>query len=168
MEKKYITIKASLTDQGKTVNPNISFMEDGHIVHHNFQHIILELNLNATGISFLNYICERMNPDDNLILIDGTFKTEYIAFAEQISGKAPSVKKLTNLVKLFKEKHLLIEHLKHMKLPTLYIVNPKYFSKGTKTARVKLLQRLLSTEYDSKINKEALLNQPFQSFFKGV
>ena len=167
MAKNYIKIKASLTHQGKTVNPDISFMVDGHTVHHNFQHIILELNLNATGISFLNYICERMNADDNLILIDGSFKAEYIAFAEQISGKTPSIRKLTNLVKLFKEKHLLIEHLKHMKLPTLYIVNPKYFSKGTKTARVKLLQRLLSTEFDGKINKEALLDKPFQSFFMG-
>lgn len=164
MEKKYITIKASLTHQGKTVNPNISFMVDGHTVHHNFQHIILELKLNATGISFLNYICERMNADDNFILIDGSFKAEYIAFAEQISGKAPSSKKLDNLVKQFKEKHLLI---KRLDLPLLYIVNPKYFSKGTKTAREKLLQRLLGTEFEGKINKEALLNEPFQSFFKG-
>ena len=164
MEKKYITINASLTHQGITVNPNISFMKDGHTVHHNFQHIILELNLNATGISFLNYICERMNADNNLILIDGSLKAEYIAFAEEISGKAPSSKKLDNLLKQFKEKHLLI---KCLDLPLLYIVNPKYFSKGTKTAREKLLQRLLSTEFDGKRNKEALLDIPFQSFFKG-
>lgn len=164
MEKKYITIKASLTHQGKTVNPNISFMEDGHTVHHNFQHIILELNLNATGVSFLNYICERMNAEENTILINGSFKGEYIAFAEQISGKAPSTKTLDNLVKQFREKYLLIERLG---LPFLYIVNPKYFSKGSKRAREKLLQRLLSTEFEGKINKEALLNEPFQSFFKG-
>jgi hypothetical protein len=161
MEKKYITIKASLTDQGKTVNPNISFMEDGHTVYHNFQHIILELNLNATGISFLNYICERMN-DYNIIKLDGSFKAEYIAFAEQISGKAPSAKKLDNLVKQFKKKHLLI---KRLDFSLMYIVNPKYLSKGSKRARKKLLQRLLSTEYDGKINKEALLNEPFMSFF---
>lgn len=164
MEKKYITIKASLTHQGKIVNPNISFVKDGHTVHHNFQHIILELKLNATGISFLNYICERMNAEDNRILINGSFKGEYIAFAEEISGKAPSSKKLDNLVKQFKEKHLLI---KRLDFPLLYIVNPKYFSKGTKTAREKLLQRLLSTEFDGKINKEALLDKPFQSFFMG-
>ena len=163
MAKNYITIKASLTHQGKTVNPNISFMEDGHTVHHNFQHIILELNLNATGISFLNYICERMNADDNLILINGSFKSEYIAFAEKVSDKAPSERKLTSLVKQFKEKHLLIEQLKS---PLLYIVNPKYFSKVSKEKRKKMLQILLSTEYDGKINKEALLNEPFESFFK--
>jgi hypothetical protein len=46
-------------------------------------------------------------------------------------------------------------------------VNPKYFSKGSKEKRKKMLQRLLSTEFDGKINKEALLNEPFQSFFKG-
>ena len=163
MAKNYITIKASLTHQGKTVNPNISFIEDGHTVHHNFQHIILELNLNATGISFLNYICERMNADDNLILINGSFKSEYIAFAEKVSDKAPSDRKLTSLVKQFKEKHLLIEQLKS---PLLYIVNPKYFSKVSKEKRKKMLQILLSTEYDGKINKEALLNEPFESFFK--
>jgi hypothetical protein len=163
MAKNYITIKASLTHQGKTVNPNISFMEDGHTVHHNFQHIILELNLNATGISFLNYICERMNADDNLILINGSFKAEYIAFAEKLTRKLPSESKLISLIKQFKEKHLLIEHLK---FPLLYIVNPKYFSKGSKTMRRELLQLLLSTEYDGKINKEALLNEPFESFFK--
>lgn len=163
MEKKYITIKASLTHQGKTVNPNISFVKDGHTVHHNFQHIILELKLNATGISFLNYICERMNADDNLILIDGSLKAEYIAFAEQISGKAPTTKTLENYINKFVEKHLLI---KRMDSTLLYIVNPKYFSKGSKRAREKLLQRLLSTEFDGKINKEALLNEPFQSFFK--
>jgi hypothetical protein len=163
MAKNYITIKASLTHQGKTVNPNISFMEDGHTVHHNFQHIILELNLNATGISFLNYICERMNAEDNLILINGSFKAEYIAFAEKLTRKLPSESKLISLIKQFKEKHLLIEHLK---FPLLYIVNPKYFSKGSKTMRRELLQLLLSTEYDGKINKEALLNEPFESFFK--
>jgi hypothetical protein len=163
MEKKYITVKASLTHEGKTVYPSIRFMEDGHTVHHNFQHIILELNLNATGVSFLNYICERMN-EDNIITIDGSFKAEYIAFAEEISGKAPSSKKLDNLVKQFKEKHLLI---KRLDLPLLYIVNPKYFSKGSKSARERLLQLLLSTDFDGKINKEALLNEPFQSFFKG-
>jgi hypothetical protein len=163
MEKKYITIKASLTHQGKTVNPNIFFMDDGHTVHHNFQHIILELKLNATGISFLNYICERMNAEENTILINGSFKAEYIAFAEQISGKAPTPKTLGNLINKFVEKHLLIERLG---LSSFYIVNPKYFSKGPKTARKELLQSLLSTEYDGKINKEALLNEPFQSFFK--
>jgi hypothetical protein len=164
MEKKYITIKASLTLDGKTANPSISFMEDGHTVHHNFQHIILELNLNATGMSFLNYICERMNADDNLILINGSFKAEYIVFAEQISGKAPTTKTLDNFIDKFVEKHLLIERLG---MSSLYIVNPKYFSKGSKTARKKLLERLLSTDFDGKINKEALLNEPFQSFFKG-
>jgi hypothetical protein len=162
MAKNYIKIKASLTHQGKTVNQNISFMEDGHTVHHNFQHIILELNLNARGISFLNYICERMN-DDNIITFDGLFKDEYIAFAKEISGKALSPKTLDNLVKQFKKKHLLI---KRLDLPLLYIVNPKYFSKGSKTMRRELLQLLLSTEYDGKINKEALLNEPFESFFK--
>jgi hypothetical protein len=164
MEKKYITIKASLTQDGKIVNPSISFMDDGHILHHNFQHIILELNLNATGMSFLNYICERMNADDNLILINGSFKAEYIVFAEQISGKAPTTKTLDNFIDKFVEKHLLIERLG---MSSLYIVNPKYFSKGSKTARKKLLERLLSTDFDGKINKEALLNEPFQSFFKG-
>lgn len=163
MVKNYITIKASLTHQGKTVNPSISFLEDGHTVHHNFQHIILDLNLNATGISFLSYICERMDAN-NLIQLDGAFKMEYITFAKKISGKAPSESKLTNLVKQFKEKHLIIERLD---LNFLYIVNPKYFSKGTKTARKELLQRLLSNEFDGKINKEALLNEPFESFFKG-
>lgn len=163
MEKKYITIKASLTLDGETVNPNISFLEDGHTVHHNFQHIILELNLNATGVSFLNYICERMN-DDNIITLDGSFKAEYIAFAEEISGKAPNIRTLGNLIDKFVEKHLLIERLG---LSSLYIVNPKYFSKGSKEKRKKMLQKLLSTEYDGKINKQALLNEPFQSFFKG-
>jgi hypothetical protein len=164
MVKNYITIKASLTQQGKTVNPSISFLEDGHTVHHNFQHIILELNLNATGISYLSYICERMSADENLVLINGPFKDDYIEFAKRVSGKAPSEKKLTSLVKQFKEKHLIIERLD---LNFLYIVNPKYFSKGTKTARKELLQRLLSNEFDGKINKEALLNEPFESFFKG-
>jgi hypothetical protein len=102
--------------------------------------------------------------EDNIITLDGSFKGEYIAFAEEISGKAPSSKKLDNLVKQFKEKHLLI---KRLDLPLLYIVNPKYFSKGSKEKRKKMLQRLLSTEFDGKINKEALLNEPFQSFFKG-
>jgi hypothetical protein len=162
MEKKYITIKASLTHQGKTVNPNISFMEDGHTVQHNFQHIILELNLNATGISFLSYICERMDAN-NLIQLDGAFKIEYITFAKKISGKAPTERKLSSLVNQFKEKHLIIERLD---LPFLYIVNPKYFSKGPKAKRIKLIERLLSAEFDGKINKEALLNEPFESFFK--
>lgn len=164
MAKNYITIKASLTHQGKTVNPDISFMEEGHTVHHNFQHIILELNLNSTGVSFLNYICERMNAKDNTILINGLFKVEYISFAKQISGKAPEIRTLGNLIDKFVEKYLLIERLD---LPFLYIVNPKYFSKGSKSARKKLLVSLLSTDFDGKINKEALLNQPFQSFFIG-
>lgn len=162
MEKKYITIKASLTQDGKTVNPNISFMADGHTVHHNFQHIILKLNLNAIGVSFLNYICESMN-DDNIITLDGSFKAEYIAFAEEISGKAPNIRTLGNLIDKFVEKHLLI---KRLDFSLLYIVNPKYFSKGSKEKRRKMLRKLLSTKYDGKINKEALLNEPFQSFFK--
>ncbi len=163
MEKNYIKIKASLTHKGRTVNPNISFLEDGHTVHHNFQHIILELNLNATGVSYLSYICESMDAN-NLIQIDGSFKAGYIAFAKKISGKAPTTKTLDNFIDKFVEKHLLI---KRLELPLLYIVNPKYFSKGSKTKRKELLQRLLSTEYDGKIEKEALLNEPFESFFKG-
>jgi hypothetical protein len=162
MEKNYITIKASLTHQGKTVNPSISFLEDGHTVHHNFQHIILELNLNATGISFLSYICERMDTN-NLIQLNGAFKMEYITFAKKISGKAPTERKLSSLVNQFNERHLIIERLD---LPFLYIVNPKYFSKGPKAKRIILIERLLSTEFDGKINKEALLNEPFESFFK--
>jgi len=162
MVKNYITIKASLTHQGKTVNPSISFLEDGHTVHHNFQHIILELNLNATGISFLSYICERMDTN-NLIQLNGAFKMEYITFAKKISGKAPTERKLSSLVNQFNERHLIIERLD---LPFLYIVNPKYFSKGPKAKRIILIERLLSTEFDGKINKEALLNEPFESFFK--
>jgi hypothetical protein len=102
--------------------------------------------------------------DDNIITLDGSFKSEYIAFAKEISGKAPNIRTLGNLINKFVEKHLLI---KRLDLPLLYIVNPKYFSKGSKEKRRKMLQRLLSTEYDGKINKEALLNEPFQSFFKG-
>jgi hypothetical protein len=163
MEKNYITINASLTHQGKTMNPNISFLENGHTVHHNFQHIILELNLNATGITFLSYICERMDVN-NLIQIDGAFKEEYIAFAEKISGKAPKIRTLDDLVKKFIEKHLVI---KRLDLSLLYIVNPKYFSRGSKEKRRKMLQGLLSAEYSGKINKEALLDRPIESFFKG-
>ena len=162
MEKNYITINASITHQGKTVNPNIRFLENGHTVHHNFQHIILELNLNATGMSFLSYICERMNAD-NTILLNGSFKAEYIAFAKEISGKAPKDKTLSDIVKKFKEKYLLIDRLD---LSFLYIVNPKFFSKGSSIKRRKLIEGLLSADYDGKINKEALLNEQFQSFFK--
>jgi hypothetical protein len=102
--------------------------------------------------------------EDNIITLDGSFKAEYIAFAKELSGKAPNIRTLGNLIDKFVEKHLLI---KRLDLPLLYIVNPKYFSNGSKDKRRKMLQRLLSTEYDGKINKEALLNEPFQSFFKG-
>ena len=161
MEKNYITINASLTHQGKTVNPNIRFLENGHTVHHNFQHIILELNLNASGITFLSYICERMDVN-NLIQLDGAFKTEYIAFAKKISGKGPTSRTLDKIVDRFLEKHLLI---KRLDLTFLHIVNPKYFSKGSKTNRKDIIKLLLSSEYDGKINKEALLDRPIESFF---
>ena len=161
MEKNYITINASLTHQGKTVNPNISFLQNGHTVHHNFQHIILELNLNATGITFLSYICESMDVN-NLIQLDVAFKTEYIAFSKKISGKGPTSRKLSDIINQFKEKHLIIQRLDW---PLLYIVNPKYFSNGSKEKRKKLLLGLLSAEYDGKINKEALLDRPIESFF---
>jgi hypothetical protein len=45
-------------------------------------------------------------------------------------------------------------------------VNPKFFSKGSSIKRRKLIEGLLSADYDGKINKEALLNEQFQSFFK--
>ena len=155
-------ITANLSHQGKITNTKITFSEGSHNVFHNFQHIILSLNLNAKGITLLSYICEKMK-QDNVILINDEFKRAYIEFVNNIAQKSIDIRTVNNFIKKFQDKHLII---KRKDLPCLYIVNPKYFSKGSKNKRTKLLQLLLSAEYDGKIDKEALLNRPIESFFE--
>lgn len=154
-------ITACLCHNEKKINPRISFSESSHIIYHNHQHIILELNLNAKGLVLLSYICENMDPD-NVILINDDFKRAYIDFVNNIAKTSLTIETVNSYVEKFKKKHLLI---KHKDFPCLFIVNPKYFSKVNETKRKKLLQRLLSEEYEGKINKEALLNKPIESFF---
>ena len=155
-------VTAHLCHNEETINPRINFSDSSHIVYHNHQHIIIELNLNAKGIVLLSYICEKMN-QDNVILINDDFKRAYIDFIISIAKTSIEIKTVTSFVKKFEKKHLLI---KHKDFPFLYTVNPKYFAKVNETKRKKLLQRLLSEEYEGKINKEALLNKPLESFFE--
>ncbi len=155
-------VTACLCHNEKIINPRINFSDSSHIVYHNHQHIILELNLNAKGLVLLSYICENMD-QDNVILINDDFKRAYIEFVNNIAKTNITINTVRSFVKKLEKKHLLI---KHKGLSGLYIINPKYFSKVNETKRKKLLQRLLSEEYEGKINKEALLNKPLESFFE--
>jgi hypothetical protein len=158
-----MNVNAHLCHLENSINTSIAFSEDRHIVFHNFQHIILELNLNAKGIVLLSYICEKMG-DENQILINDDFKKQFIEFVKEISGLSIEISTINTLLKKFKLKYLLIERFDY---PQLYVVNPKYYSKSSSnTKRKKLIEGLLSIEFEGKINKEALLNRPIESFFK--
>jgi hypothetical protein len=156
---------AHLCHNEKTINPRISFSDSSHIVYHNHQHIILELNLNAKGIVLLSYICEKMG-QDNVILINDDFKRAYIDFIISIAKTSIDIKTVNSFVKKFEKGHLII---KHKDYPCLYIVNPKYFSNTPNTSNSKRksrIEELLSKKYEGKINKEALLNKPLERFFE--
>ena len=155
-------VTAHLCHNEKTINPKINFLGSSHFIYHNHQHIILELNLNAKGIVFLSYICENMG-QDNLILINDDFKRKYIEFITNIAKTNANISTVNSYVKKFEKKHLII---KHKDLSCLYTVNPKYFSKVNERKRKDLIEKLLSKDYEGKINKEALLNRPIESFFK--
>jgi hypothetical protein len=158
-----MNVNAHLCHLENSINTTIAFSEDSHIVFHNFQHIILELNLNAKGIVLLSYICEKMG-DKNQILINDDFKKKFIEFVKEISRLSIEISTINTLLKKFKLKYLLIERFDY---PQLYVVNPKYYSKSSSnTKRKKLIEELLSIEFEGKINKEALLNRPLESFFK--
>jgi hypothetical protein len=157
-----MNVKAQLCYQENSINTTIAFSEESHNVFHNFQHIILELKLTAKGIVLLSYICENMN-HENVILINDDFKKGYIEFVRKISGQSISIKTVNGFLIKFKSKYLIIERFDY---PQLYFVNPKYYSKSSKTQRKDLIEKLLSKEYEGKINKEALLNRPLESFFK--
>jgi hypothetical protein len=102
---------------------------------------------------------------DNVILINDDFKRAYIDFIISIAKISIEIKTVNSFVKKFEKKNLII---KHKGFTCLYTVNPKYFSNTPKTPNTKrklLIEKLLSKENEGKINKEALLNKPLESFF---
>lgn len=161
MEKNKTKINATLFLNGIRTTTEVYFTNDSHSVYHNFQHIILKLNLNSVALAYLNYICERMD-SKNGIQIDTAFNEEFIQFAKHIANKNVKPRTLTDLVKTFDENHLII---KHLGFPKLYIVNPKYFFNGSLTKRRELLTELLGVKYEGRIDKSALLNRPIDDYF---
>lgn len=161
MEKNKTKTNATLFLNGIRTTAEVYFTNDSHSVYHNFQHIILKLNLNSVALAYLNYICERMD-SNNEIQIDPAFNEEFIQFVNDIAYKNVKPRTLTDLVKTFEENRLII---KYLGFPKLYIVNPKYFFNGSLTKRKKLLTTLLGIKYEGRIDKNALLNRPIDDYF---
>lgn len=161
MVKNKTKINATLFLNGIRTTTEVLFTNNSHSLFHNFQHIILKLNLNSVALAYLNYICERMD-SNNEIQIDQVFNEEFILFANHIANKNVKSRTLTDLVKTFEENHLVIKHLGFTKL---YIVNPKHFYNGSLTKRTELLTALLGIKYEGRIDKSALLNRPIDYYF---
>jgi hypothetical protein len=151
---KKINIKVKSSMIGKTPIKEVSFVEDSFFMVFNSQHIFLEIN-NYERCFFV-FLCEKMSTD-NLILIDGKLMDEFIEFLKKISASKKSVttRTVNNYLKVLIESKLLI---KSNKFNMLYIVNPKYAYKSSKSKRQKILSNLINNPENYDININALLD----------
>ncbi len=155
-KNRKLTLKAEVKIGGKSTLHLVSFVDEGYVCLFNAQHIFLELE--KFQKCFFDFLCEKMNID-NTIHIDGDLKAEFLTFLNKITGgkKKITTRTISNYVNILIEKKLLIES---PRLTMLYIVNPKYVYKGTKTNRIKILRTLLKDPNKYGSDNNALLDLP--------
>lgn len=145
-----IKIKVNSGAIGKSSIKEISFVDEGFSLLFNSQHIFLTLN--NFERSFFVFLCEKMGTD-NIILINGELIEEFLEFLKKVYIKKKTITNRTiiNYLKVLIKSKLLI---KSKKFNMLYIVNPKYAYKCSKSSREKLLSKLINNpeKYDIDIN----------------
>jgi hypothetical protein len=145
-----IKIKVKSGTIGKTSIKEVSFVDEVFCLVFNSQHIFLTIN--NFERSFFIFLCEKMNTE-NEILIDGELIEEYREFLKKVTSgkKIVTIRTINNYLKVLVNSKLMI---KSKKFKMLYIVNPKYAHKCSKSDRKKLLYKLINNpeKYDIDIN----------------
>jgi len=152
---KYSTIRLEgATRTGKKVTQPLTYRAE--FCKHFFcdQHLLYQLNKKER--CFFEYLCERMD-EDNTVYLDRQFKDNFIAHTLNIGIKANSFtigiidKAIAHLVKL---------NLILMKQQGYYLVNPRYYFKGSETSRLALLEKEVVYRFNNNLPLAGLVSIP--------
>lgn len=155
---KYSSLRLkAATGKGGTVTRSLPFRAEHCKFFMCAQHLLF--NLNNKESCLLHYLCERMD-DGNNVYLDRNFKEEFIAYTKHIGipennfSMAIIDKAITKLKKL----NLIIQ-----KQQGYYMVNPRYFFKGSEVDRIKVLEKEIKKRFNENLPLDGLLPMPEES-----
>jgi transposase-like protein len=152
---KYSKIRLEgATRTGKKVSHSLEYRAVSCKMYMCAQHQLIQLNNKQR--CFLDYLCEKMD-EDNTVYIDREFKNKFIEITQDFGNKKYSFtigiidKAIAQLVKL---------NLILLKQQGYYIVNPRYFFKGSETNRLELLKKEVAYRFNNNLPLNGLLPIP--------
>ena len=164
MKRTKIEVEFTATTQPQTKQKRtFTLVSEGCKYYFNAQHLLM--NIGAEARVFLDYLCEKMDGTKNTILINKELRWEFMYHFANITGRTtvPTDGSLTQYVSKFKKLGLIISATENSN--GFYIVNPKYFYKGTEKARSTLIRALITTRIKKRVPIVALINTSEEEFF---
>ena len=100
-------------EKGRVIDRYVRFKNTGCKYFFNAQHLFI--NLSSKDRSFFDYLCEKMD-SKNRVVVDVHFKKEYLLFMDEILGKNCGIK-ITGIDKTLKKLKLLTFWSKVISIP---------------------------------------------------
>jgi hypothetical protein len=154
-----ITISYSFIPANDTVRKTgkMQFVSDSVQYFFNAQHLMQKLDKSTRA--FYDYLCEKMNSENNVTIntaLKSTFVTHYTSLTS--GRKVIALSSLTTYVSKLNTLGLIIS----MGNPRsgFYCVNPKYVYKGSKANRARLLTKLINIRGTAGLSLHGLINTP--------
>lgn len=147
-------------EKGRVIDRYVRFKNTGCKYFFNAQHLFI--NLSSKDRSFFDYLCEKMD-SKNRVVVDVHFKKEYLLFMDEILGKNCGIK-ITGIDKTLKKLKLFGLIFMVNDTRSYFNVNPRYVFKGTETARTKLLRELIQNRFNAGMDIDMLLDIPVDEF----
>ena len=153
------TLKVNALD-GSEIALKIKAVNAGYYLYFNCQHLLVELGSEAR--CFFDYLCERMTSDTNEVIVDSKFKQGFIDQISRLTSTKvnPSIHSLNKYVSQFKDLGLIIPTANTQR--GYYSVNPRYAHKGTKKARLLLIEKMVKERIRNKESLRGLIYRPEQ------
>jgi len=158
----YTHLEISITNtKGENVIRDIKFLNKGVTLFFNSQHHLIKLS--PVERSFFDFLCEQMRVLDNDITISEVVKTEFKEHLARVTGgkKKVTLNQLTKFVQKLSGLNLILKTQNKGR----YIVNPKYVFKGSESARIRYLKKLIENRVKLKLSVAGLIHIPETEFF---
>lgn len=118
------------------------------------QHLLIQLNNKQR--CFLDYLCEQME-EDNTVYLDREFKDKFIELTQDFGNKKYSftIGIIDKAIELLVKLNLIL-----LKQKGYYLVNPRYFFKGSETSRLALLEKEVVYRFNNDLPLAGLVSIP--------
>jgi len=142
------------SSDGTVQSHNLRVVKTGYYLFFNAQHRLIKLT--SVERAFFDFLCEEMRAGDNDLTIDNEIKNLFIEHLSNFSGekKKATLNQLTKYVQKLAALGLILTTQNKGR----YIINPKHVFKGSKSARIGYLKKLIEQRFKVGLSIEHLIS----------